>query len=328
MVAVVVVLRPGYLVGPLFSDEAGYLLVAQDWHAGGPNLYGHYFVDRPPLLMALYRRRGGDRVAADVRLLATLFAVVFVASAGWAAHQVVGERGARWAALVAAAFAVTPAVVSQEADGEIFAAPLVMLAIALTLAAVRRSGARAFGLGVLAGGVAGAAVMVKQNFADAVVFAVVLLMASPVQRRTPAPVVARVAAGGAPGGLGVVAAALAYVAWSGSAWAPPGPRFRVPRHGPRRDHRPQPARPDDAGPGHDRAGGALRCAAAAGGAGAGGGAPPVRGPPVAGRWARPCCSTWSASPLGGATGRTTCCSWPRPSRVRPRGSNPRGRSPS
>ena len=104
---------------------------------------------------------------------------------------------------------------SQEADGEIFAAPLVMLSIALTLAAVRRAGGRAFGLAVLAGVVAGAAVMVKQNFADAVVFAVVLLVASLVQRRTPVPVVARVAAGGVLGGLGVVAAALAYVAWSG-----------------------------------------------------------------------------------------------------------------
>ena len=221
--ALVVVLRLGYLVGPLFSDEAGYLLVAQDWHAGGPNLYGHYFVDRPPLLMALYRVAVLTGWPPTVRLLATLFAVVLVVSAGWAAHQVVGERGARWAALVAAAFAVTPLVMSQEADGEIFAAPLVMLSIALTLAAVRRAGGRAFGLAVLPGVVAGAAVMVKQNFADAVVFAVVLLVASLVQRRTPVPVVARVAAGGVLGGLGVVAGALAYVAWSGvglgTAWS-------------------------------------------------------------------------------------------------------------
>ena len=213
--ALVVVLRAGYLVGPLFSDEAGYLLVAQDWHAGGPNLYGHYFVDRPPLLLALYRVAVLTGWPPTVRLLATLFAVLLVVSAGWAAHQVVGERDARWAALVAAAFSVTPLLMSQEADGEIFAAPLVMLSIALTLAAVRRAGGRAFGLAVLAGVVAGAAVMVKQNFADAVVFAVVLLAASLVQRRTPAPVVARVAAGGVLGGLGVVVAALAYVAWSG-----------------------------------------------------------------------------------------------------------------
>ena len=76
VVALVVVLRLGYLVGPLFSDEAGYLLVAQDWHAGGPNLYGHYFVDRPPLLMALYRVAVLTGWPPTVRLLATLFAVV------------------------------------------------------------------------------------------------------------------------------------------------------------------------------------------------------------------------------------------------------------
>ncbi|QWZ06427.1 hypothetical protein KRR39_12555 [Nocardioides panacis] len=213
--ALVVVLRLGYLVGPLFSDEAGYLLVAQDWHAGGPNLYGHYFVDRPPLLLALYRLAVVTGWPLTVRLVATLLSVLLVVSAAWAAHQVVGERGARWAALVAAAFAVTPVLMSQEADGEILAAPFVMVSMALTLAAVRRTGGRAFGLAVLAGVAAGAAVMVKQNFADAVVFAVVLLVATLVQRRTPAPVVARVAAGGVLGGLGVVAAALAYVAWSG-----------------------------------------------------------------------------------------------------------------
>jgi 4-amino-4-deoxy-L-arabinose transferase-like glycosyltransferase len=213
--ALVVVLRLGYLIGPLFSDEAGYLLVAQDWHAGGPNLYGHYFVDRPPLLIALYRIAVVTGWPQTVRLLATLFSVVLVVSAGWAAHQVVGERGARWAALLAAAFAVTPVLLSQESDGEIFAAPLVMLSMALTLAAVRRAGGRAFGLAVLAGVVAGAAVMVKQNFADAVVFAVALLVASLMQRRLPVAVVGRVAAGGVLGGLAVVATALGYVAWSG-----------------------------------------------------------------------------------------------------------------
>ncbi len=211
----VLVLRAGYVVGPLFSDEAGYLLVAQDWHPGGPNLYGHYFVDRPPLLLALYRVAALSGWAPTVRLLATAFAVLFVVSAAWAAHQVVGARGARWAALVAGALAVTPVLMAQEADGEIFAAPLVMAAVALTLSAVRRSGGRGFGTAVLAGAAAGAAVMVKQNFADGVVFAVALLAASLVQRRMRWQDAVRVAAGGVTGGLVVVLAALAYVAWSG-----------------------------------------------------------------------------------------------------------------
>ena len=140
--------------------------------------------------------------------------MLLVVSAAAAAHQVVGPRGVRWAALVAAAFVVTPVVMAQEADGELFAAPLVMLSMALTLAAVRRRGRSAFGTAVLAGAAAGAAVMVKQNFGDAVVFAVALLLALLLQRRVAPRDAGVVAAGGVLGGGLVVAVALAYVAWS------------------------------------------------------------------------------------------------------------------
>ena len=214
VVLAVLLLRLGYVVGPLFSDEAGFWLVAQDWHAGGPNLYGHYFVDRPPLLMALYRLAVLTGWPATIRLLATASCVLLVISAAAAAREVVGPRGARWAAVVAGALTVTPVLVAQEADGEIFAAPLVMLSLALTLAAVRRSGLPAFGAAVLAGLAAGAAVMVKQNFGDGVVFAVALLAALLLQRRIVPRDAAVVAAGGVLGGALVVGAALAYVAWS------------------------------------------------------------------------------------------------------------------
>lgn len=210
----VLLLRTAFLLGPLDPDEAGYLIVARDWHAGGPNLYGHYFVDRPPLLIALYRLAALTGWGPSIRLLATGFTVLLVVAAAWAAHQVVGHRGARWAALVAGGLCVTPALTAQEADGEIFAAALVMLAVALTLAAVRRTGLPAFGLALLAGVSAGAAVMAKQNFVDGIAFAAVLLVASVVQRRMPRAEAARLAAGGVLGGLVVVASALAYVAWS------------------------------------------------------------------------------------------------------------------
>jgi hypothetical protein len=172
--------------------------------------------------MALYRLAVLTDWPPTVRLLATAFSVLLVVSAAAAAHQVVGPRGVRWAALVAAAFVVTPVVMAQEADGELFAAPLVMLSMALTLAAVRRRGRSAFGTAVLAGAAAGAAVMVKQNFGDAVVFAVALLLALLLQRRVAPRDAGVVAAGGVLGGGLVVAAALAYVAWSrvglGTAW--------------------------------------------------------------------------------------------------------------
>ena len=179
---VVALLRLITLVGPLHPDEAGYLLVAQGWRAGGPNLYGHYFVDRPPLLIALYRLAVLTGWPSMIRVLASISAVLFVVAAAWAAHQVVGDRGVRWAAVAAGALVTTPLLMAQEADGEIFAAPLVMVAVALTLAAVRRRGGRSFVLAVGAGFAAGCAVMVKQNFVDAVVFAVTLLVVGLHQR--------------------------------------------------------------------------------------------------------------------------------------------------
>ena len=212
--AVVVLLRTAFLVGPLYSDEAGYTVVARSLSAGGPNLYGHYFVDRPPGLLLLYRLATLTGWAPSIRVLATGLAVLLVVSAAWAAHEAVGERGARWAALVAAALVVTPVLSAQEADGEILAAPLVMLSMALTLAAVRRTEWRALGLATGAGVAAGSAVMVKQNFGDGVVFVVVLLVVSVLQRRTRPRDAAVVAAGGVLGGSVVVAAALGFVAWS------------------------------------------------------------------------------------------------------------------
>ena len=209
---VVAVLRLTYLLGPLDADEAGYLLVAQQWHAGGPNLYGHYFVDRPPLLLAIFRLAAITGIEHLPRLVATVLSCLFVASAAWAAHELVGSRGAKWSASVAGAFVVTPLVMAQEANGEILAAPFVMLGVALTLASVRR---RSFLLAAGAGAAAGAAVMTKQNFADAVVFAAVLLVASAWQRRLPGRDALRLAAGGVLGGAGVLGAAATYVLWSG-----------------------------------------------------------------------------------------------------------------
>ena len=210
LVAVVAV-RLTYLVGPLRADEAGYLLVARSWHTHGPDLYGSYFVDRPPLLIALFRLASLVPWDPFVRVLTVPFAVLFVVAAAGAGREVAGRRGARWAAVVAGALAVTPAVGAQEADGEIFAAPLVMLAVWAVLASVRRPRHRL--LTAAAAGVAsGLAVMVKQSFGDGLVFAAVLLVASFAQRRLTARAAGAVLLGGAAGVLAVLGAAAAYAA--------------------------------------------------------------------------------------------------------------------
>jgi len=213
-VGAVLILRLTYLSVPLFPDEAGYSLVAQSWRAGGPNLYGHYFVDRPPLLMGLYRLAylaGGEE---SIRLLASGFAVLLVLAAAWAAHETVGRRGIGWAVVVAGALVTTPLLGAQEADGEIFAAPLVMLSVAAILAAVRRRGGPAFGLAVLAGLSGSAAVLVKQNFLDTAVFAAVLLVVSLWQRELTPRAAARLVAGGLTGAAVMAVSALLFVAWS------------------------------------------------------------------------------------------------------------------
>jgi hypothetical protein len=70
----------------LRPDEAGFLAVAQQWHAGGTSLYGSYWVDRPPLLISIFgvahvaRWMAGGRAAAWWARLASL-ACEFLAGA-------------------------------------------------------------------------------------------------------------------------------------------------------------------------------------------------------------------------------------------------------
>jgi hypothetical protein len=52
---VVVLARVSTLWLPLRADEGGYLLVARQWRSGGEFIYGDYFLDRPPLLLLLFR---------------------------------------------------------------------------------------------------------------------------------------------------------------------------------------------------------------------------------------------------------------------------------
>lgn len=209
-----ILLRLTYIGQPLRPDEAGYLLVAESWHHNGPNLYGGYWVDRPPLLIALFKLASLVDWPPAVRLVALPFVALMVVSAAWAAHQVAGPRGARWAALVGAALLTTPALASQAADGEIFAAPLVMLSVALTIKAARSDGAARAGVALLAGLAAGAAVMVKQNFADGVVFAIVLVVASTVQGAMRRRKALTILSWGAVGVVTPVAAALAWARWA------------------------------------------------------------------------------------------------------------------
>ena len=53
--AAAMVLRFPGLMWPIRPDEAGFTLVARNWHADPDSLYGTYWVDRPPPLIALVK---------------------------------------------------------------------------------------------------------------------------------------------------------------------------------------------------------------------------------------------------------------------------------
>lgn len=209
--AAVVLARLVYLWPPLHSDEGGYLFVARHWRPGGEFLYGDYHVDRPPLLLAIFRLAAvsdGDRA---IRVLAIPFVVAAVLAMARAGFLVAGHGGARWSAAVTAALVSSPALGADQVDGELLALPFVAGCVALTLDAWRRArdGDR-FGTAVAAGMLGGAAVLVKQNFLDGLAFAFVLVAAEALRchRITGR---CRVVALGV--GLGAGAPALAVVGW-------------------------------------------------------------------------------------------------------------------
>ncbi|MFC4785561.1 hypothetical protein ACT8ZV_13860 [Nocardioides sp. MAHUQ-72] len=170
-------LRLPFVQHVAYPDEGGLMLVARHWREGGPTLYGHLFVDRPPALVMFWRLAvdlGGLEAA---RLLALLTTAVLVVAAAGCGHLLAGRRGTTWAAFVGAALAANPLLGSVEVNGELLGAPLTMLACLALLAALRsfRPG-RDDLLLVLAGVLAGGALLVKQNLAGALVLGLVLAL--------------------------------------------------------------------------------------------------------------------------------------------------------
>lgn len=187
------VLRIPYLEAPMSPDEGGFLVVAQHWHAGGGSLYGPYWVDRPPLLIAVFRLAdafGGLtalRVIGCVVVALTVLGVAFAAASA-APDARASRRASLWSALVVAGLLVTPVGGAVMVNGELLAAPFIAFGVALALRALRDATGwagrgRGADLAALGAGVcAVAAAMVKQNMIDVVVFAVVLGLVAGVRR--------------------------------------------------------------------------------------------------------------------------------------------------
>src|SRR5699024_4331417 len=136
-VTVLLVVRVLMLGWWVSADEAGYLLLAQGL-GEGDELYGRYWVDRPPTLIWIFAL--GDLLGGivGVRLLAALGLVGFLVLLHRAARLSGGAPG--WALLVAVPVLLAPAFAGQVANGEALAIPFVAASVVAALSARRHPG--------------------------------------------------------------------------------------------------------------------------------------------------------------------------------------------
>lgn len=178
--------RLPFVAEPFGDDEGGYLYVAQHWPGPGHWLYGGQWVDRPPVLVLVFKLvalLGGTPVA--MRLVAMVLVSALVVAAWCAGRRLAGGDGAVAAALTAAALGSDPAIVGDELVSDSIGATFVMVSVALLLAAIHRgeqprTASRGDGLVPLAlAGLAGAAGVLaflsKQSALVAMVVAALLL---------------------------------------------------------------------------------------------------------------------------------------------------------
>jgi 4-amino-4-deoxy-L-arabinose transferase-like glycosyltransferase len=173
-VGIVVALRAPFAALPLGVDEGGLAYVASRWEAGTGWLYGPHWVDRPPLLLALFRLAASG-AELGVRALGGVAAVTVVVVTAETARALAGDRAARVAAIVAAALAGSVALSAAYAPAELLAAAPSVTAL-LCLVQAHRTGRDRWL--IVSGALAGLALLVKQSSLDAAVAGAVLVLVS------------------------------------------------------------------------------------------------------------------------------------------------------
>ena len=161
---------------PLSPDEGGFLVLAAQWDAG-TSLYGDYWVDRPPALIALFAAADGLGGAWALRVMGVVAVVVTVVLAGVIGRQVAPGRAALLPAATAAIFVATPLFGGSVVNGELLGLPFVLAGLACALAALSAVGSGlAFGWAVAAGAAGATAFLVKQSLAEVFVFVLVVVL--------------------------------------------------------------------------------------------------------------------------------------------------------
>ena len=174
-------LRLLYLRFPLGVDEGGVAFIAKAWGTGHGSLYGAYWLDRPPLLVALYKLAvtGGP---TGIRVLGAVASLALVATTTAVTRSIAGDRAARIAAVLSAGLAGSIALASVFTPSELLAAVPAAGSIGCLAAAHRREDARGLaGAGLLAV----TAALIKQSFLDAGFAGAVFLVAGSVRDRRP-----------------------------------------------------------------------------------------------------------------------------------------------
>ncbi|WP_210650272.1 hypothetical protein [Nocardioides sp. SYSU D00065] len=210
------------LLWPLRPDEAGFLLVARTWQPEPGSVYGHHWVDRPPLVIWLVRAADALGGPYAHRLVGAFACALLVLAAAGAAGEVArrarltdpagAQRVAGWAAALTAALVGNAWIDPAAAKGELFGIPLVLASCWLALRAVRRTSAPdAFWAGLLAMTALG----LKQSIVGGLVFGAVLLAATLLTRELPARAGLRCAAAATAGAAVPVAAVVGWALAAG-----------------------------------------------------------------------------------------------------------------
>jgi hypothetical protein len=173
-IVLTLLLRAPWHDAALGRDEGGVAMVANAWHGGGPFAYGSLFLDRPPLLVALYRLVGGGH--DGIRVLGAIAAMLLVLTSTLLAVRLAGRKAAPWAAGIAAVLASSFAIRSVFTPAELLAAVPSSASVLLLVVALERESRRLW-LFAGAGAFAATALLVKQSFGDALVAGVIVLAA-------------------------------------------------------------------------------------------------------------------------------------------------------
>jgi len=213
-----VLLRAPWLGTPLGNDEGGLAFIAGAGRGGGPFMYGDYFIDRPPLLLAVFRLAAETSGTATVRTIGVLAALAGVTITALLARAIAGARAARFAGVLAAILMSSVALGSVFTPAELLAVLPSTLSVLLVWRGTRDAAGRP-GLLFAAGFLAISALLVKQSFGDALLAGVACLTATCLWHGSPRREVG-LAAGAYAGGI--VAAIVGVEAWEYVAAVPDG----------------------------------------------------------------------------------------------------------